>query len=81
MSAAPSTASLTLLTYQQPAITSGTPAVSWAMRCAGRIASSGHIQARTGQSNSAASRMAFGGQSSETALAAGVNASPTRTPR
>jgi hypothetical protein len=78
---APSTASLRLLTYQQAAITSGTPEAVSAIKWGGSTASSGHTQCRGGQSNNAASRIALGGQSSDTAWPVGVNAIPMCTPR
>src|SRR6476659_61150 len=78
---APIKASQQLLTYQQRTIEGGTSLWSWTNRWAGNAASSTHHQSRGGVSKSAATRIEFGGQRTETGCGWKVSANPSFAPK
>jgi hypothetical protein len=77
---APIKASLTLVASHAAAVQIGTPASSWARKCAGTTVIRSAHQTRRGASRKAASRTAFAGQNAEFGCPAGVKANPTRVP-
>src|SRR6266446_6550906 len=78
---APMSASSELLMNQQKIIVGGTLLCSCAARWAGNAASKITHQTRTGVRRSAANRIAFGGQRTETGWGRKVSANPTFAPR
>src|SRR6266576_5320431 len=77
---APINASHVLLVSQAAAVHAGTPAWSWARKCAGITATRSAHQIRRGANRRTARRIALGGQKAEFGWPVGVKANPTRVP-